>query len=209
MDNIPFANLYDSIDSIYNEYLDKIAYLIKNTEFIGGKEISAFEEEYAKYCHVKYAVGCSNGTDAIELALKGLDIGKGDVVLVPVNTFIATAEAVNNVGAEVDFIDIEEDYYTIDPKKVLIYLENNKNKNVKAIIPVHLYGQMANMPEIMTIAKEYKLKVIEDSAQSHGAKLNGKGPGEYGDIATFSFYPGKNLGAFGDAGAIVTNKKFI
>lgn len=207
MINIPLMNLKDCFNDIYDEVMNKIKELVDNTEFIGGKEVSEFEKEFAEYCHIKYSVGCSNGTDAIEVALKAIGIGNGDRVLVPVNTFIATAEAVNNIGAEVDFIDIEENYYTIDPKKIREYLENNKDKNVKAIIPVHLYGQMADMPEIMKIAKEYDLKVIEDSAQAHGSELNGKRPGEYGDIATFSFYPGKNLGAFGDAGAIATNHK--
>lgn len=207
MKKIPLMNLNDCYVDIYDEVMKKIKELIDNTQFIGGKEISEFEKEFAKYCHVNYAVGCSNGTDAIEVALKALGIGQGDTVLVPVNTFVATAEAVNNVGAEVDFIDIEEDYYTIDPKKIKEYIENNRDKNIKAIIPVHLYGQMANMPEIMKIAREYNLKVIEDSAQAHGSELNGKRPGEYGDVATFSFYPGKNLGAFGDAGAVVTNNK--
>ncbi len=207
MNKIPLMNLKDCYLDIYDEVMKKIKELIDNTEFIGGSEIAKFEEEFAKYCHVNYSIGCSNGTDAIEVGLKALGIGAGDKVLVPVNTFIATAEAVNNIGAEVDFIDIEEDYYTIDPVKIREYLETDKGDKVKAIIPVHLYGQMANMPEIMKIAREYNLKIIEDSAQAHGAELNGKRPGEYGDMATFSFYPGKNLGAFGDAGAVVTNNK--
>ncbi|WP_219884423.1 DegT/DnrJ/EryC1/StrS family aminotransferase [Orenia metallireducens] len=199
-------NLSDCYEEIYDEIMVKIKSIIDKTQFIGGEEVDKFEQEFADYCNVKHAVGCANGTDALILALKALDIGSGDIVLTVPNTFIATAEAITLVGAKVDFIDIEEDNYTMNPNKLREYLVNQKSpENIKAIIPVHLYGQMCDMEEIMKIAKEYNLKVIEDSAQAHGAKLNGKGPGEYGDIATFSFYPGKNLGAFGDAGAIVTN----
>lgn len=207
MNKIPLMNLKDCYKDIYDEVMMKLTSLIDNTQFIGGDEIKFFEEEYAEYCKCKYSVGCSNGTDAIEVGLKALGISHGDTVLVPANSFIATAEAVNNVGAEVVFIDVEDDYFTIDPSKIEEYMVSNKEKNVKAVIAVHLYGQMANMPEIINVAKKYNLKVLEDSAQAHGSELNGKRPGEYGDLATFSFYPGKNLGAFGDAGAIVTNDK--
>jgi len=204
--SIPFMELSDSYDLIYEEVMEKIKSLIDNTRFIGGEEITKFEKEFADYCNIKNAVACGNGTDAIIIALKALGIGPGDTVLTVPHTFIATAEAVTAVGAEVDFIDIEEKTYTMSPEKLEEYIEKNKDdKNIKAIIPVHLYGQMADMPRIMEIAEKYDLKVIEDSAQAHGAKINGKGPGEYGDIATFSFYPGKNLGAFGDAGALITN----
>ncbi|KXS37345.1 MAG: glutamine--scyllo-inositol transaminase [Candidatus Frackibacter sp. T328-2] len=203
---IPFMDLSDCYEQIHDEVMKKINYLIDNTRFIGGEEVDKFEEEFAKYCNVEHAIGCGNGTDALVLALRALEIGPGDKVLTVPNTFIATAEAVTNVGAEVDFVDIEEDTYTMSPKKLKEYLEiQGSTSNIKAIIPVHLYGQMADMKAIMKIAEEYELKVIEDSAQAHGAELNGKRPGEYGDIATFSFYPGKNLGAFGDAGAVVTN----
>ena len=204
MKKIPLMNLKDCFKDIYPEVMEKIEYLVQNTKFIGGEEVSLFEKEYAEYCNVNYAVGCSNGTSALEIALQVLEIGKGDKVLVPANTFIATAEAVINAGANVVFIDVDK-YFTIDTNKVREYLESENGKNVKAVIPVHLYGQMADMPEIMKMADEFNLKVIEDSAQAHGAKINRKGPGEYGDIASFSFYPGKNLGAFGDAGAVVMN----
>lgn len=205
MNNIPFNNLYESIDPIYDEITEKIRELIKNTEFIGGKEIDLFEKEYAEWTNTKYVVGASNGTDAIIIALKALGIGPGDRVLVPDHTFIATAEAVTTVGADVDFIDIEPDYYTMEPTLVEEYLKSDKGKDVKAIIPVHLYGQMANMSVLRDIADKYGVKVIEDSAQAHGSKLSGNQPGYWGDIATYSFYPGKNIGAFGDAGAIATN----
>jgi dTDP-4-amino-4,6-dideoxygalactose transaminase len=198
--------LSDSYDLIYDEVMEKIKKLIDNTRFIGGEEIVKFEEEFSDYCNVKNAVACGNGTDAIMIALKALGIGPGDTVITVPHTFIATAESVTAVGAEVDFVDIDEKTYTMSTEKLEEYIENNKEKkNIKAIIPVHLYGQMADMPAIMKIAEKYDLKVIEDSAQAHGAQTDGKGPGEYGDFATFSFYPGKNLGAFGDAGAIVTN----
>jgi dTDP-4-amino-4,6-dideoxygalactose transaminase len=198
--------LSDSYDLIYDEVMEKIKKLIDNTRFIGGEEVTKFEEELEDFCNVKSAVACGNGTDAIMIALKALGVGPGDTVITVPHTFIATAEAVTAVGAEVDFVDIDEKTYTMSPEKLEKYIEKNKaDKNIKAIIPVHLYGQMADMPKLMKIAAKYNLKVIEDSAQAHGAQIDGKGPGEYGDFATFSFYPGKNLGAFGDAGAIITN----
>lgn len=209
MKKIPFANLYDSIDPLFNEYIEKISQLIRNTEFIGGDEVDGFEKEFAEWTESKYAVGTANGTDSLIIALKALGIGPGDTVLVPDHTFIATAEAVTSVGANVDFIDVEEDYYTIDPRKIIDYLEGHKGKSVKAIIPVHIYGQMANMPEISQIAEKYRLFIIEDAAQAHGSRINGHQPGYYGLIASYSFYPGKNLGAFGDAGAITTNDETL
>jgi dTDP-4-amino-4,6-dideoxygalactose transaminase len=202
---IPLMDLAACYGEVYDEIIIKLGQLIKDTNFIGGEEVQEFEKEFAQFCNVRYAIGCGNGTDALIIALKALGIGPGDVVLTVPNSFIATSEAVTATGAKVDFVDIEEDTYTMCPHKLREYLVKKKEHKVKAIIPVHLYGQLANMPEIMKIAREYNLKVIEDSAQAHGAKLNGMGPGEYGDIATFSFYPGKNLGAFGDAGAIITN----
>ncbi len=206
MDTIPFMNLKDSFPLIYDEVISKITHLIKNTQFIGGEEVRLFEKEFASFCNSSYAVGCANGTDAILVALKALEIGPGDTVLVPANTFIATSEAVTLSGAQVDFIDVKLDTSTIDPVKLEAYLERySKERNVKAVIPVHLYGRMADMEEIGEIAKKFELKIIEDSAQAHGAMYNSHAPGFYGDIATFSFYPGKNLGAFGDAGALVTN----
>lgn len=203
MEKIPFADLWAGIEPLYDEYMEKIGDLIRKTSFVGGREIDEFESSFARYCGVPYAVGAANGTDAIIIALKGLGVGPGDTVLVPVNTFIATAESVTMVGANVEFVDVEPYYHTMDPEKVEAALRADGGERVKAIIPVHLYGQMADMPRLMDIAGRYGLKVIEDSAQAHGSTLSGKGPGQFGDIATFSFYPGKNLGAFGDAGALV------
>jgi len=199
-------DLKDNFSQIFEESINKITALIKETQFIGGEEISLFENEFAEYCGTEYAVGCSNGTDALVVALKSLGIGHGDTVLVPANTFIATSEAVSLTGASVDFIDVCKNSSLINPDKLIDYLEMYSNrKKIKAVVAVHLYGRMAEMDVICTIAEKYGLKVIEDSAQAHGAKYKGNGPGFYGDIATFSFYPGKNLGAFGDAGALVTN----
>ena len=203
---VPFADLSGSFDYIYDEILDKIEYLIKNTRFIGGEEVESFENEFAQYCNTRYAVGCSNGTSALILSLKALGIHSGDTVITAPNTFIATTEAITAVGANIKFVDIEEAYYTIDPELLDDYLSRNKEKeNIKAIIVIHLFGQMANIIDIKKIADKYDVKIIEDSAQCHGSSLNGIKPGQYGDVATFSFYPGKNLGAFGDAGAVVTN----
>lgn len=206
---IPFMNLNSLHEPLHEEIFSKLESLIRQNQFIGGKEIQFFEEELADFCRVNHAVGCSNGTDAIFLALKALGIGPGDKVLVPVNTFIATSEAVSQAGAEVDFIDVDPKTYTLDVDKLADYLKSNQDKNIKALIPVHLYGQMANMPEIKTIADKYDLKIIEDTAQAHGASLGDKPPGFYGDAASFSFYPGKNLGAFGDAGAVVSNNEAL
>ncbi|MCR6109463.1 DegT/DnrJ/EryC1/StrS family aminotransferase [Bacillus sp. A301a_S52] len=195
-------NIKDCYEEIYDEILEEVKTIINDTNFINGEAVTGFEEEFAEFCNVNYAVGCANGTDALMMTLKALGIGKGDVVVTVPNTFIATSEAISAVGAKIVFVDVEKETYTMCPKKLVEFLQSEK---ADAVIPVHLYGQMANMEEIMEIARTYNLKVIEDAAQAHGAKFNGKGPGEYGDAATFSFYPGKNLGAFGDAGAIVTN----
>lgn len=205
---VPFMNLSDGLKPIKEEILSKIGNLIDNTCFVGGEEITLFEEEFAAFCGTRYSVGCANGTDALILALKVLNIGPGDTVVVPANTFIATSEAPTFVGANVEFVDVCEGSWTMDPAKLEEFLEST-DKNVKAVIPVHLYGRMADMPAIMAVAKKHNLKVVEDSAQAHGALLDGKGPGMWGDMATFSFYPGKNLGAFGDAGALVTNNPEI
>lgn len=209
MNKIPLMNLKDGLVEIRDEINSKVTELIDNTSFVGGKEIDSFEQEYAEFSNIKYAVGCSNGTDAIEVGLTALGIGIGDSVVVPANSFIATAEAVTNVGADVVFVDVDDEYYTMDPVKLEEVLVNDTAKKIKAVVPVHLYGQMADMEKIMEVANRYNLKVLEDSAQAQGATFNGFPPGYYGDLATYSFYPGKNLGAFGDAGAITTNDEKI
>lgn len=201
---VPFMDLYSTIEPIRKEIDEKISSLIENTRFIGGSEIEEFEKEFADFCGMNHTIGCANGTDALFIALKTVGIGQGDTVLIPANTFIATAEAVTMTGATVDFVDIDPDYCTIDPQAVEEYLNTTKKK-VAAVIAVHLYGQMADMERMMDLSRKYGFRVIEDSAQAHGASFNDKKPGHFSGIATFSFYPGKNLGAFGDAGAIVVD----
>ncbi|MEK7724269.1 MAG: DegT/DnrJ/EryC1/StrS family aminotransferase [Acidobacteriota bacterium] len=183
------------------EFDEAILKVVSETAFIGGKYAKAFEESFAKYIGVNHCVAVANGTDALEIGLQAIEVGVGDEVLVPANTFFATAEAVSNVGAIPVFVDIDEKFYNLDPSK----LEAKITPKTKAIIPVHLYGLPAEMDEIMAIAKKHNLKVLEDCAQAHGATYKGKTVGTFGDVATFSFYPSKNLGAFGDAGAIISN----
>lgn len=205
MQQIPLVDLKAQYHSIKNEIDQAVLQCIENGRFIGGEPVLRFEEQMAGFCNLPYCAGCGNGTDALEISLKALGIGKGDEVIVPAMTFIASAEAVVNVGAEVKFCDISGDTCLIDPLAV----EKAITPKTKAVIAVHLYGQMADMEQISKIAKENNLFVIEDSAQAIGAKFNGKGPGHYGDLATFSFFPGKNLGAYGDAGAMVTKDEHL
>jgi dTDP-4-amino-4,6-dideoxygalactose transaminase len=199
--SVPFVDLKAQYLSIKPEIDAAMASVLDRMTFIGGSEVATFNEEFAIYAGVKHCIGCANGTDAIEMALKALGIGPGDEVIVPALTWISTAGAVVNVGAEPVFVDVLADQRTIDPALI----EDKISRSTKAIIPVHFYGLPARMPEIMRIAEKHSLKVIEDCAQAHGASINGKKVGTFGDLATFSFYPGKNLGAYGDAGAVVTD----
>lgn len=198
---IPFVDLKAQYDSIKGEIDNAIATVIHETAFIKSPIIGAFEKSFAEYLGIKHCVGCANGTDAIEIALRALGVGAGDEVIVPANTWISTAEAVTTAGAKVVFVDNHPEYYTIDTTKI----ESKITPRTKAIIPVHLYGHPADMGPIMALANKHRLKVIEDCAQCHGSTYNGQTTGTFGDIATFSFFPGKNLGAYGDAGGIVTN----
>lgn len=200
---IPFVSFEAMHNEIHDEVVAKLAEVYENNWFIQGREVEAFEQEYADYCGVKYCVGCGNGLDALFLPLKALGIGPGDEVIVPSNTFIATALAVSYTGATPVFVEPVEKYYNVDPLKI----EEKITPRTKAIMAVHLYGQPADMDMILDIAKKYDLKVIEDAAQAHGALYHGKIAGSMGDGAGFSFYPGKNLGALGDAGAFVTNDR--
>jgi dTDP-4-amino-4,6-dideoxygalactose transaminase len=168
---------------------------------VGGDTLNKFESEFASYCGAKYALGVANGTDALQLALRALRVGVGDEVITVANSFIATAAAVANVGAIPVFVDVDPKTYLIDPALI----EAAINEQTKAIIPVHLYGQPAAMRPIMEIARRRNLYVIEDAAQAHGAEYEGIRAGSIGDLGCFSFYPGKNLGAYGDGGAITTN----
>lgn len=168
--------------------------------FIGGQEVQALEKEIAEFCGVENAVGVNSGTDALFLALKALEIGKGDEVITTPFTFISTAEVIVNAGAKPVFVDIDEDTFNIDPEKI----EEKITERTKAIIPVHLFGQMVKMDRIMDIAKKHRLYVIEDAAQAIGAEFNGKKSGSFGDCGCFSFFPSKNMGCFGDGGMIVS-----
>jgi dTDP-4-amino-4,6-dideoxygalactose transaminase len=198
---IPFVDLHRQYLSIKNVIDDAIQLVINETAFIGGHRISTFEKSFADWLGVKHCIGCANGTDSIEILLKAMGIGSGDEVIVPAISWISTSEAVSAVGANPVFVDIDAETYTIDVTKIEAII----NKKTKAIIPVHLYGQPADMMGILKIAKKHNLKVVEDCAQAHGAKINGQRVGTFGDAASFSFYPGKNLGAYGDAGGMVTN----
>ncbi len=199
--NVPFVDLKVQYQSIKPEIDKAIADTIAETDFIMGRRVEAFEKEFAAFCGAKHCITTSNGTSAIYLALVGLGIGKGDEVIVPSHTFIGTAEPAVFCGAAVKFADIDEKTYTISPASITKLI----TKKTKAIIPVHLYGQMAAMDEIMAIAKAHNLFVIEDACQAHGALYKGKKAGALGHAGCFSFYPGKNLGCYGDGGAVVTN----
>jgi len=197
---IPLMNLKRMNGQILPEIQDAIQSVIKSNQFINGPDVVKFEEAFSNYSKIKNVVGVSNGTDAIMAVLKALDIGSGDEVIVPTMTFISSAEAVTMVGAKIVFVDVREDNYCIDYLKV----KDAISKNTKAIIAVHLHGNVAELDELVKISNEYKLYLIEDSAQAHGAVYKGISIGNFGIAATFSFFPGKNLGAFGDAGAIGT-----
>ncbi|GAG94954.1 unnamed protein product, partial [marine sediment metagenome] len=188
-----------------SEIDEAIQNVLNNTNFIMGEELKKFEEEFASFCNVKHAIGVANGSDALILALRACGIGEGDEVITVPHTFIATTEAITHVAGKIVFVDIDPRTYTIDVSKI----EEKITDKTKAIIPVHLYGQPADMDPILEIAKKYDLKVIEDAAQAHGAEYKGKKVGSIGDVACFSFYPGKNLGAYGDAGMVVTNNEEI
>ena len=200
MMNVPFINLYAHHAHIRTELAAAIEEVIDTSEFAGGSFVSRFEEDFADYCGVEHAVGVGSGTDALWLALLALGIGPGDEVITAPMTFIATAEAISRTGALPVFVDINEKTYTIEPAG----LERALTSRTKAIMPVHLFGQMAEMEPILAFARQHGLFVIEDAAQAHGATYQGNRAGSLGDAGCFSFYPGKNLGAFGEAGAVVT-----
>lgn len=199
---VPFSTFDAMHYEIREEMLNKFAQVYDRGWFIQGTECEKFEQEFAEWNGAKYCVGMATGLDAIYLALKALGIGVGDDVIVPSNTFIATALAVSYTGAKVVLVDPDEHTYNMCGKG----LEEAYTPNCKAIIPVHLYGQAAEMDEVMAFAREKGLYVLEDCAQAHGATYKGKKVGTFGDVGCFSFYPGKNLGALGDGGAIVTNR---
>ncbi|PIP17113.1 MAG: transcriptional regulator [Candidatus Portnoybacteria bacterium CG23_combo_of_CG06-09_8_20_14_all_37_13] len=205
-----FLNLTKQYKSIKREIDFAIKRVLESGNFIGGEEVEGFENEMAKFCGTKYAVGVNSGTDALFLSLKALGINEGDEVITTPFTFIATAEIIANCGAKPVFVDIDPKTFNIDPNSVLKYLSTLRTKKrPKAIIPVHLFGQIADMDRIMRIARKYKLYVIEDAAQAIGAEYKGKKAGSIGDVGCFSFFPSKNLAAYGDGGMVVTNNKKI
>ena len=201
--NVPFLDLKAAykelqapLDAAYRRVMGSGGYVM-------GQEVEAFEDEFAGYCESRYCIGVGNGLDALHLILRGYEIGAGDEVVVPANTYIATWLAVSYAGATPVPVEPDIHTYNIDPRQI----EKAITTNTRAIIAVHLYGQPADMDLIADIAQRHHLKVIEDAAQAHGARYKGKKVGNLGDAAGFSFYPGKNLGAWGDAGAVVTNDK--
>jgi len=220
-----FLDLKAQYRSVKKEIDRAIKRVLESGQFIGGQEVENFEKEFARFCGVKYAISVNSGTDALFLSLKALGIGSGDEVITTPFTFIATAEVIANLGAKPVFVDINPQTFNIDPSKI----EKAITKKTKAIILVHLFGQMADMDEIMRIAKKYKLFVVEDAAQAIGAKIKfpisnfqfsnksqisksklkikWRMAGAIGDVGCFSFFPSKNLGAFGDGGMVVTNNK--
>ena len=202
---IPFADLYAQYLSIKDDIDAAISSTIKNSAYIGGSAVKNFEASFAQWLGMQNVIACGNGTDSIEIILKALGIGPGDEVIVPANSWISTSEAVGNMGAKPVFADVNADDYTIDVNLIPAAI----TPKTKAIIPVHLYGHPADMPAVMELAAKHNLAVIEDCAQSHGATINGKMTGSFGTAASFSFYPGKNLGAYGDAGCMATNDAVV
>jgi len=216
---VPFLDLKAQYESIKDEINEAIEKVIDSCAFAGGPFVEEFETNFAEFCQVKHCIGVGSGTEALWMALLALGVGDGDEVVTVPNTFIATAEAISFCGATPVFVDIDEKTYTMDPRKLKEFFEQkckfNKSTNqlinksthrpVRAVIPVHLFGQTADMDPIVEIARTNKLFVIEDACQAHGAEYKGKRAGSVGDAGCFSFYPGKNLGAYGEAGAIVTN----
>jgi dTDP-4-amino-4,6-dideoxygalactose transaminase len=198
---VNFVDLKAQYQTIKPEIDSAIQEVISNTAFVLGKAVADFEQEFASYCGVKHCMGVNSGTSALMMALKALDIGEGDEVITTTNTFIATAEAISYAGAKPVLVDMEDKSYNMDPNK----LEKAITKKTKAIIPVHLYGQPADMDPILEIAKKKGIMVVEDSAQAHGAEYKGKRTGGLAPVACFSFYPGKNLGAYGEGGAVTTD----
>jgi dTDP-4-amino-4,6-dideoxygalactose transaminase len=197
---IPFVDLDAQYQSIKPEILKAIEGILDSKDFIQGKSVEDFSKKFNEVIGTKHTVGCANGTSAITVAFRSLGIGHGDEVITVANSFFATPEAIAEVGATPVFVDCEPDTYSIDVKQIEAKITNK----TKAIVPVHLYGNPADMNAITALAKKHNLKVVEDCAQSHMATLDGRATGTFGDAGTFSFYPGKNLGAYGDAGAIIT-----
>jgi len=198
--NVPFLDLKAQHETIKDEVARALQQVIEKTAFAGGPFVKEFEDSFASFCSCSYAVGVGSGTEALWLALLGLGVGPGHEVITAANTFIATAEAISYCGAKPVFVDVEETTLNMNPDA----LEAAVTPRTKAVIPVHLFGQTADMDPIIAAARRYGLQVIEDASQAHGAEYNGRRAGSMGAAGCFSFYPGKNLGAYGEAGAVVT-----
>jgi len=221
--NIPFLDLKTQFREIEHEVLPMVKEAMENAAFIGGPQVSGFETEFAAFCDSKYGVGVNSGTDALRFALMAAGVGSGDEVITVPHTFIATTEAISQVGAKPVFVDIDPKTYNMDPNKLESYLNKRFKENAsglqppasslkprpKAVIPVHIYGQPADMDPILEISKKKSLVVIEDACQAHGSLYKGKKAGSMGLVGCFSFYPGKNLGAYGEGGAVVTQSEDI
>lgn len=201
---VPANTLSPQFELFREEYLEAAGRVLRSGWYVLGKEVEAFEEEFARFTGSRHCVGLASGLDALALSVRALDIGPGDEVIVPSNTYIASVLGITERGATPVFVEPDE-FYNLDPLRI----ESAITKRTRAIMPVHLYGQPCDMPSIRTVAEKYKLFVIEDCAQSHGASVSGRMTGSWGTIGCFSFFPTKNLGAFGDAGAVVTDSDEI
>ncbi len=224
---IPFLDLITSHRELEEELVGVFRQALHSAAFVGGEQVEAFEREFADYCGAKYCIGVANGTDAVRFALMASDVGPGDAVVTVSHTFIATVEAISQAGADTEFVDIDARTYCMSPDALEAYLSAcpkdpksgkplgvRTGKPIKAIVPVHLYGQVADMDALMAIAARYGLLVIEDACQAHGAEYRSadgtwRRAGTFGKAAAFSFYPGKNLGACGEAGAVTTNDEQV
>ncbi len=208
---VPFLELITPHIELEQELMDAVKGVLRSGVFVGGRVLEQFESEFAEFCGAKYCVGVSSGTDALRFALIAAGIGRGDVVVTVPNTFVATIEAILQVGATPAFVDIDPQTFNMSVDALREYLEGKSGGSVRAIIPVHLYGQMCNMDPIMTLAQQYDLMILEDACQAHGAEYFSAKSGRWlkagsiGKAAAFSFYPSKNLGACGEAGAVTTN----
>lgn len=205
MKKINFVDLQKQYKEIKRDIHRAIFEVLSSAQFISGHDNLELEKEFAKFIGVKYAVGIGNGLAALELGMRALEIGEGDEVITPANSYIASTSAISLTGARPVLVDCHQDTFNMDLDKV----ERLITKRTKAIMPVHLYGQAVKMDDILRLAKKYKLFVVEDACQAHGASYKNKNVGSFGDLAAFSFYPGKNLGAYGDGGMITTNKRNI
>ena len=202
---VPFVDLAAQYRTISAEINEAVSRVIRDTDFILGREVSLFEEEFASFCEAKWAIGVDSGTSALELALRAYEIGPGDEVITAANSFIASALAISHAGATPVLVDVDPDTHTINAAAI----EKAITPRTKGIIPVHLYGHPADMDPIMQLAQRHGLVIIEDACQAHGARYKGKRTGSLGHAAAFSFYPGKNLGGYGDGGMVVTGDQAV